>query len=85
MNLGLRTCVLALALLAVTAFGGGSAYGANPKALILGSTVSPCSATTGCPQSLEEQQAIADGFDVTVASDAAWTAMTEASSGATRC
>jgi hypothetical protein len=62
----------------LASLGSTPAAAANPKALILGSTVSPCSATTGCPQSLEEEQAAADGFDVTVVDDSTWDAMTAA-------
>jgi len=57
----------ALSLFAATA----AAAQAQPKALILGSTV------TGGP-SLEQKQAEVDGFSVTVASDPQWEAMTAA-------
>lgn len=67
-------------LLALAAFVGlhsaGSASAANPKALILGSTVTPGSATDGSSKSLEEQQAQLDGFDTTVVSDTTWDSMT---------
>lgn len=52
-----------------------SARAANPKALILGDSVSPNTATDGSSMSLEEQQAQAAGFDTTVVTGAQWDAM----------
>ena len=48
---------------------------ANPKALILGSTVFSFTATDGSEMSLEEQQAQLAGFDTTVVDDTTWGAM----------
>jgi hypothetical protein len=47
-------------------------------ALILGSTVSPGTATDNSGNSLEQQQAEADGYTVTVADDTTWSSMTAA-------
>jgi hypothetical protein len=49
---------------------------APPKALILGSSISPGSANDPSGVSLEEQQAAQAGFAVTVVSDADWQSMT---------
>jgi len=54
------------------------ASASSPRALILGSTVTPGSATDGSGVSLEQQGAEADGFSVTVASDSEWETMTAA-------
>lgn len=81
-GVALRWLVLgtAFAALFLFVFGAGAAVGStNPKALILGSTISPgvgpCTTGGG---SFEECGAIADGFDVTVVDDATWGAMTAA-------
>lgn len=72
----------ALVTLAVAALAGiflvGTGSAANPKALILGSTVSPGTATDSSGLSLEEQQAKLDGFDTVVVDDATWDSMTAA-------
>jgi len=52
------------------------AYAATPQVLILASSVTPGTATDGSGKSLEQQQAEADGFTVTLATDAQWDAMT---------
>ncbi len=71
--------VLALTvLIGVFTVGAGSASAAAPQALILGSTVSPGTATDGSGVSLEQQGAQADGFTVTVVDDATWSSMTAA-------
>ncbi len=49
-----------------------------PKALILSTSVAPGTATDGSGKSLEQQQAEADGFTVTVVDAATWDAMTAA-------
>lgn len=72
-----RCALLSVALLALSGiFFAATAGAANPKALILGSTVSPGRATDGSGLSLEEQQAQLAGFDTTVVDDATWDAMT---------
>jgi hypothetical protein len=78
----LAACLAALALLGVAGAGTAQAAPTPNSALILGSTVDPCSATdnTGSTctdtQSLEQQQAEAAGFNVTVATDSQWDSMT---------
>jgi len=52
------------------------AHAAAPQVLILASSVTPGTATDGSGKSLEQQQAEADGFTVTLATDAQWDAMT---------
>ncbi|HET9719862.1 MAG TPA: hypothetical protein VFP55_07285 [Solirubrobacteraceae bacterium] len=84
----LRVLLAVLAALALLGASGAASAQAAPtpnSALILGSTVAPCSATdnTGStctdPQSLEQQQAEAAGFThVTVVSDSQWNSMTTA-------
>jgi len=71
------TLVLAAALTSLT---GGVARAAAPvpTALILAPTVSPGTATDGSGKSLEQQQAEAAGFTVTVVDDATWRGMTAA-------
>lgn len=69
------TLVLTAALTSLTA---SAAHAAAPTALILANTVSPGSATDGSGKSLEQQQAEAAGFVVTVVDDATWTGMTAA-------
>src|SRR5260370_13490232 len=54
----------------------GHAHAAAPQVLILASSVTPGTATDGSGKSLEQQQAEADGFTVTLATDAQWDAMT---------
>jgi Bacterial Ig-like domain (group 1) len=67
-----RWALLAFTLVAVFGtIGVGTASAAAPKALILGPTVS------GSP-SLEESQAVLDGFDVTVVDGTTWDTMTAA-------
>ena len=51
-------------------------HAASPQVLILASSVTPGTATDGSGKSLEQQQAEADGFTVTLATDAQWDAMT---------
>jgi hypothetical protein len=68
-----RLALLTFAVISIVGiFGVGAASAANPKALILESTVS------GGASSLEAQQAGIAGFDVTVVSDADWLAMSAA-------
>lgn len=52
------------------------AHAATPQVLILASSVTPGTATDGSGKSLEQQQAEADGFIVTLATDAVWDGMT---------
>lgn len=52
--------------------------GSMGQALILGSTVTPGLATDGSGTSVEQQEATAAGFSVTVATDAQWAAMSTA-------
>lgn len=47
-----------------------------PRALILGTSVAPYSATDGSAESLEQQQTEADGFTVNVVDGPTWDAMT---------
>lgn len=81
-QVGRRTALVAFVTLVLSVVAGAilapGAAAANPKALILGSTVSSGTATDASGTSLEEQQAKLDGFDVTIASDAQWDAMTAA-------
>jgi hypothetical protein len=71
----IATVTLTLTLVAV--LHPAAARAATPQALILGSTtVADPSSATG--ESFEQEQAIADGFDVTVVTDAQWEAMTAA-------
>lgn len=58
--------------------GAGAASAAAPKALINASTVA------GGASSQEARTATAQGFDVTIVSDAAWASMTQAEFGPVR-
>ena len=51
-------------------------HAAAPQVLILASSVTSGTATDGSGKSLEQQQAEADGFTVTLATDSQWDAMT---------
>lgn len=79
-RLGRRYMLVLAAVFAVGLLGAfaASSAAAAPQALILGSTVSPGTATDGSGVSLEQQQAQADGFTVTVVDDATWSSMTAA-------
>ncbi|MGH2935418.1 MAG: Ig-like domain-containing protein [Gaiellaceae bacterium] len=70
-GLGAGGAILAVAVaILVGAMTAGTASAATPQALILGSSVS------GGASSLEGQRATADGFNVTVVTDAQWLVMT---------
>lgn len=75
--------LVTLGLLAVTTAAPAQAASNSMTALILGSSVSPYTATDAGapdnnPESLEQQQAEADGYKVTVVDDATWLGMTQA-------
>jgi hypothetical protein len=75
---GLSACLLALGVLALAAPSPARAASTPMTALILGSTVESGTAVGGGSESLEQQQAEADGYTVTEATDAQWENMTEA-------
>jgi hypothetical protein len=69
------TAALAIGMLA-SLIGASVASAASPEALVLGTSVTTFTATDGSERSLEQQQAEADGFGVTVVGGPAWEAMT---------
>lgn len=73
------TAVIGLLMLAFAgAASASSKFGSSVpnSALLLASTVTPGTATDGSGQSLEQQQAQLDGYNVTVVDDATWSSMT---------
>jgi hypothetical protein len=72
----LASLLAAVAVVAVVAGAGPPAYAAAAKALILGPSVSPGVAPDGSGDSLEQYEAIQDGFSTTVVTAKQWDAMT---------
>ncbi len=75
---GLAAGLMLLGVLAVAAPSRASAAPTPMTALLLGSTVESGTAVGGGSESLEQQQAEADGYTVTVVSDSTWQSWTEA-------
>jgi hypothetical protein len=73
---GAMVALVTLIFLATAVLMPAGARAATPRALILADTVASYSATDGSPRSLEQQQAEADGFAVTLVDGATWDAMT---------
>jgi hypothetical protein len=73
-----RLLVATLLVAAAVVVGAAPAHAANPKALVLANSVLQGLATDGSGLSLEEEQAVADGFDVTIVQPEVWAAMSTA-------